>query len=452
MQEKDCILFVHGFGSTPQKCWGPMLALLRGDEGITSRYELDTFGYPTSWIEMNILGRIPALPELGRALAGRIHSSKYRGRTLTLVGHSQGGLVILSYFQHLLSNGRAQELRPVRQAIFFATPFGGSVKGMSVRQMASTMITNPQELTLRALNPDIAQMNSTIQTSVIKATSDCETSWRIPLHAFGGLQDDVVPEASAREGIENFTPIMGDHLSIVNPLDRNDERYTRLADLLLAPGGHAHRFEIDHYETVVTVEPRERQTIHLPSERNPRDVEYDNFGTIRRTVRFSPANCCMDTFTIQYETQKNGYVIGHPSHHNEAADEVQQNAANGGVRYQFDFKPNSQHPFCLQVDIYNGFGEGNRDVHFHHKNNCHRRRMTYVLDLSAYVAAGYEVKSPRLFLDPDRTTHDDLCHQRILDNPVPVDSSTPNGVYRWELHEVREGVVDILWNVAEILP
>jgi hypothetical protein len=75
-----------------------------------------------------------------------------------------------------------------------------------------------------------------------------------------------------------------------------------------------------------------------------------------------------------------------------------------------------------------------------------------VLDLSRYVAAGYEIQSPRLFLDPDKTTHDDLCDQRILDNPIPLESSTPNGVYRWELREVREGVVDIIWDVSKILP
>lgn len=452
MQEKDCILFVHGFASTPEKCWGKMLELLRGDERITSRYDLDKHRYATSWIKMNLLGRIPELSELGEELAGKIQSSKYRGRTLTLVGHSQGGLVIFSCFQHLLSTQRGSDLRHIRQAIFFATPFSGSTKAMSLRRMAATLFTNPQELTLRVLDLEVTKMESMVQNGVINATKDGETSWRIPLHAFGGTQDDIVVAASAHlQAIESFRPVNGDHFSIVKPGDRDDECYLEFVDLLLDPGGHANRFDIDHYETEVTVEPHERKTIHVPSETNPREVEYDNFGTIRRTVRFSPANRCGATFTIKYVTQGNGYVIGHPSHHNEVKDEDKRNAANAGTSYQFDFKPNSENTYCLKVDVYNGFGEANRKVHFHHYNNCHRRRMTYVLDLSKYVAAGYEVQSPCLFLYPDTTTHSDLCDQ-LDGNPIPIDSSTPNGIYRWELHEVREGVVDIIWDVSKILP
>jgi hypothetical protein len=452
MDAKDCVLFVHGFGSTPEKCWGRMMDLLRGDERITSRYDLEAFGYPTSWFETNVLGRIPALPELGRALAGKLQSSRYRGRTLTLVGHSQGGLVIFSYLQHQLSNGETTDLRPIRQAIFFATPFGGSTKGMSVRRIASKVITNPQELTLRVLHSDVAEMRSEVRKSVVNATRDGETSWRVPLHAFGGLQDDIVLEASARGDCESFKPLTGDHFSIVNPRDREDERYTELVDLLLDPGGHAHRFEIERYETIITIEPREPQTIHVPSKRNPREVGYSDYGTIRRTVRFSPNNRCKDVFTIKYATQADGYVVGHPSCHNEAPADVKGEAENRGTSYRFDFTPSAGHAYCLQVDLYNGFAEGNRDVHFHHTNDSHRRLMTYVLDLSKYVAAGYEIRVPRLFLDPTKTEHDELCDQRILVDPVPIDGEAPNGVYRWELREVREGVVDIIWEVSKVLP
>ena len=57
--------------------------------------------------ELNLLGRIPRLQEIGRSLADEIDSPAYRGRPLTLVGHSQGGLVILSYLSDVLSRVQA---------------------------------------------------------------------------------------------------------------------------------------------------------------------------------------------------------------------------------------------------------------------------------------------------------------------------------------------------------
>ena len=87
-QRKGVILFVHGFGSS-SKCWTKMHELLLKDDRLASRYEFRVWDYPTKWIELNVLGRIPSLREIGRALKDEINS--YRGRELTLVGHSQAG-------------------------------------------------------------------------------------------------------------------------------------------------------------------------------------------------------------------------------------------------------------------------------------------------------------------------------------------------------------------------
>ena len=38
---KGLVLFIHGFGSSAE-CWDTMLPLLRADEKITSRYELQS--------------------------------------------------------------------------------------------------------------------------------------------------------------------------------------------------------------------------------------------------------------------------------------------------------------------------------------------------------------------------------------------------------------------------
>jgi len=239
-----------------------MLELLQGDEDVTSRYEFVTWEYPTKWVELNLLGRIPRLQEIGRSLAGEIDSPRYRGRRVTLVGHSQGGLVIQSYIAALLTSGQGAQLRSVEQAIFFATPCEGSTTAMSFRRLFSSVFNNPQEMTLRVLNPDVSDLRAIIRERVVSATTDSGISWRVPIHAFCGLQDNIVPEASARGVFDNIKEVKGTHFSIIQPSDRSDARYAEFVELLLEPGGHAHRFDVETYECVVRVEPTAAEYSH----------------------------------------------------------------------------------------------------------------------------------------------------------------------------------------------
>jgi pimeloyl-ACP methyl ester carboxylesterase len=446
---KDLVLFIHGFGSSAE-CWKTMLPLLRADEEITSRYELRCWSYPTKVVELNPLARIPSLAQLGSYLVEDLRSPELRDRNLTLVGHSQGGLVILGCFDALLRAGKASELRNVRQAILVATPCEGSTTISGFRKFMSHFIENPQEETLRVLNPEIAAMRSEIRERIVGADTDANDSWRIPIHAFCGLQDDIVPEASARGVFDSVRSVPGTHSSILEPEDSNDPRFKKLREVLLEPGGHSHRFEIEHYETVITVEPRANETIQVSSNTNPREVYFDNFGTIKRTVRFAPSNRCKKHFGISYGTRGHGYVVGHCSVHNEASATDKGLWEDHGTTYRFEFVPGAEKSYCLQVDIYNGFDKDSRDVHFHLLNDAYRRHMTYVLDLSKYVSAGYSVSDgPRFYLDPENTQHHELCGKRTVGDGIPPEPEEKKGVYRWELQNVREGVVDIVWNVAK---
>jgi pimeloyl-ACP methyl ester carboxylesterase len=445
---RGIVLFVHGFGSS-SKCWAPLLGLLGGDEAITSRYELRTWDYPTKWVELNVLGRIPRLQELGRSLGDEIDSPAYRGRPLTLVGHSQGGLVILSYLADVLARGEASRLSWLRQAVCVATPCEGSTTAMSLRAIASALFRNPQELTLRVLNPDVSDMRAVIRERVVTATRDNGVCRRVPIHAICGLQDNIVPEASARGPFESVRRVPGDHFSILRPPDRRDRRYTELTELLLDPGGHLHRFEIEQYETVIRVEPRPEQTIVTKSERSPRTVEFDNYATLTRTVTFAASNRCRNPFTIKYGTRKDGYVVGHESHQNEAPAAEIGRGEDTGEFYQFDFTPEYGQEYCLNVEVYRGFDPGERDVHFHLGDHSHYRRLVYVLDLSRYVAAGYKVsEGPHFYLQPEDVPHGAMCRNRGARAPRPPASATAEGVYRWEIEDIEKGVVDIVWDVA----
>jgi putative serine esterase DUF676 len=428
-----------------------MLELLRSDDQLTSRYEFATWEYPTKWVELNLLGRIPRLQEIGRSLAAEIDLPRYRGRRMTFVGHSQGGLVIQSYIATLLTSGQAMQLRNLEQAIFFATPCEGSTTAMSARILLSSLFSNPQEMTLRVLNPDVADLRAIIRERVVSATADSPVSWRVPIHAFCGLQDNIVPEASARGVFDNIKEVKGTHFSIIQPPDRPDPRYAEFAELLLEPGGHAHRFDVDNYECVVRVEPRQLQSIRTVSEKNPRSVEFDNFATVTRTVRFSPSNRCRDKFKLRYSTRKEGYVVGYPSHHNEATAADIGLWEDTGTFFEFDFTPEPNTEYRLKVEVYRGFDKDNRDLHFHLGTDSRYRQLTYVLDLSAYVADQYVIaKGPYLYLEPTDIGHSELCKQRGARDPLEPVSRTPDGVFRWELEDVDQGVVDVVWDVVRM--
>ena len=442
---KPIIVFIHGFGSSA-RCWTALLSLLQRDDRITERYELTTWEYPTKWIEVNLFGRIPSLKQLARALATELELPLYRGRELTLVGHSQGGLVIQAYFAEALAAGRGSALHDVRQAIFFATPSEGSTTGMSVRRLASMLFTNPQEVTLRVLNPDVSDIRSILRERVVGAVKDSDSTSRVPIHSFCGLEDDIVVEASARGVFDSVRSVRGTHFTILKPESASDPRYSEFAELLLAPGGHSHRFEVDEYRTEIRVEPRQLQEIVTQSETNPRVVRYDNYATLARTVTFAPSNRCKHNYFIQYSTRGDGYVVGHPSHPNAASPADVGRAEDGGTFFRFEFVPQFGHDYCLNLEVYNGFGRGARDVHFHLGDDSYYRHLRYTLDLSAYLAAGYAITSPRFYLDPKDAGHSQLCAQRAARAPMPTREETP-GIYRWDLENVKQGVIDMVWDV-----
>lgn len=444
---RPVVLFIHGFGSSPE-CWSKMLALLRADERITSRYDLATWGYPTSWFEANFLSRIPDIDQISDGLADELASPEYRGREVTLVGHSQGGLVIQNCFARLVSKGQGARLSNVRQAIFMATPCQGSSTAMSLRLLASSIVHNPQEMKLRVLNPDVADMTAQVRDQIAEAMSDTPYTHRVAMHAFCGMTDNIVPVASARGFFDNVAHVDGNHFTIIAPRNHDDARYKRFAAVLLDPGGHAHRYEIEHYRTEIRVEPRP-PSVFRTTGNNPRDVVYDNYATLKRTVRFAHANRCRKPFTIKYGTRSAGCIVPQCSDKNIAPPSIVEQWNDNNVFYQFDFEPRPDKDFCLNLEIYKGFDEGHRDVHFHLLDHSYYRRLTYVLDLTAYVAAGYDVTvGPSFYFDPSDAMHDEICARRNLLEPMPPTRQPAPGRYEWELANVKQGIVDIIWDVA----
>lgn len=420
---KPAVILVHGFLSS-EETWEPFIDLLRKDPRVAPHFEFVCFGYSTKAIEVKPHRRIPRIGEAAKALREFIDSPEFYDRELILVGHSQGGLVIQAYLADMLKNGHGERLSPIRQVITLATPSLGSTFLSPWRKLVGKFFSNPQEQALRVLDPYTSETLSFVAQHVVQATKGTNNEWPIPFHVFYGTQDNIVLEASAR-GVfldDNLTPLEADHFSILKPTDHQDRRYTEFVEALLEPSGHSSVYEVEQYETKVSVQPAlDKQEFTCKHGETSRTVRSDNIGCIDRSVIFSRKNrCTAPPFEIRYRTRHDGYL--EPSTYpgvSEASESDIGEYDDYGVATVFKFTPKPGTKFRSKIDVYGGFGEGHRDVHFHIGRNSYSRKRVYTLDLCAYLGAGYEIsKTPSLHFHAHDPGDHGLCKARDLGEVV----------------------------------
>src|SRR5271157_5085855 len=253
--KKQLAVFVHGFGSSPA-CWEPLLQQLRSDAPVAASFDFVCYQYSTSWLTFSFLRRIPRLEEISSGLTEFLEESRFADYAdITLVGHSQGGLVIQSYLAEKLKAGQGEDLARIRQVILVATPNLGSTVLQPARNFLFAFFDNPQERTLRVLNPSIRDLMEVMLDRVVNAKTRDKTCWPIPVRCFWGEDDAVVPEASGRGPYSEGAALPGDHFSILQPASRDDARYRAISEALCEPVGHKNFFEVDQYEVAIAVQP-----------------------------------------------------------------------------------------------------------------------------------------------------------------------------------------------------
>ena len=464
---RSLVLFVHGFSSS-EECWRKLIGLMETDNRITAKYKLDTFSYSTAKFELNPLRRIPSLKEVACALDDFIQkkfSSDYPEHftDLTLVGHSMGGLVIQTYIAGKLGQrGEGRELGIVRQVMMIATPNRGSITIQSIRTLLSRVTSNPQEECLKVFNPEIDEVSRTIEESVIDATMPDDHAWPISFHVFWGSNDNVVPQASARAAFAVSTELPGDHFTVIQPDNIDDDRYQKVASALLQPAGHKHIFEINTYITSVEVRPLMPGAQEYLAEygNQKRIITSDNFARLTRSVEFAETNICKDRLRFNYRCNSEGYLKQimffspikpwEKGPKNEAAkDEVGRYESSRGTEVTFEIIPEKSRTFTQELEIWRGFDQGRRDLHFH-LGNCIRCGVyRFSVDLNAYLQAGWTVtRKPQLFIFPYDAGCGDLCAERQRSHPVTHQREDPSGKWIWEIEDFRGGVVDAIWDVV----
>ncbi len=440
-------------------CWDDIRPLLDNDRRIQDRFDgIECFEYRTGLLERGNESSLPQLKDVAALLAAYLASPRFVGQELVLVGHSQGGLVIQAYFTFLLESLQAKQLRWIRQAIFVATPNLGSIFLDRTRRFTDRMLRlatwaflNPQERLLRALQPEIMEIQKLMMDRIVAAApaTISDERWPVPLQCFYGSADKIVLQLSAQSFFspDICTALDAGHMDIVRPKSEEDERYVKLVDALVNPIGHANVVEVDRYETHLRIEPYDgKQGVSVHHGTCTRMVCTDNRAVLTRRVTISQRNRCHDMCVIPYLTNSMGFVrpvtpelLDALSAKDRTRYEMQ------GREFNFAFTPQNGHTHEVQIEILRGFEQDDRRIHFHLGTIHYFRSMLYTLDLSAYLRLGYRVTQlPRLYFEDTEEHHCEHIWTSASYDPSTVDST---GIWQWELQNVRQGAIGLAWEL-----
>jgi hypothetical protein len=448
--EPTSVIFVHGFNSSPD-CWIPFRDLMKNDPDWAARgYRLLwDFRYPTAMLELLPLNRIPSIEECGAYLRDFVKRYAPEGQIM-LVGHSMGGLVIQSYLAGKVNAQEGGDLERIRTVVTFATPNRGSSKASTLRDVLSKIIQNDQEEQLKVLNNDIGKMSDTIVRCLLEA----ECAFPVPFQVFWGMQDDVVPEVSARGPFMEAHPLPGNHSGILKPKDAGDDRYQALKSALLDPVGHPAIYEMDLWEVNLSVQPNDPgQAIVLRGFENPIEVRTDNLALRQMRFGFSRQNRCVRPWTQMYRSKQGWVEMLSVTGDNHASKAEMSEYFEMAKRFTYTFTPkvsDQAQAFVMKLRIYNGFGDGQRNWHDHLNPKVRCRLYRLRLDLREFGKAGYALSRPPAFFFYNQDVEDhDLCNQRVGEDPLaPVAGDDP-WVSTWEIGDVHGGVVDLMWDVIK---
>ena len=216
-------VLVHGFLSSGH-AWDDVERLLADDAELKSVHTR-AFEYASSLVALNPTRRIPDFDDLADSLATFIRIDLAEHPHLVLVTHSQGGLIVQRYLARTLQAGHGHELSRIRRVVMFACPNAGSAIGLTLRRR---IFRNPQESELRPLNKAITEAQQVVLQRVVGATDATDTQWPIPLVAYAGDQDRIVPPASARSVFPDTGVLPGDHFTIIQPDGPRHRSYVAL--------------------------------------------------------------------------------------------------------------------------------------------------------------------------------------------------------------------------------
>jgi len=264
-----------------------------------------------------------------------------------------------------------------------------------------------------------------------------------------------VPETSAKGDFAEYKPLRGDHFKVLKPSRIDDENYKLLAETILDPPGHKAFFELDDFQMHLTVEPRTPpEKILCKHGTHQRFVTTDNVAHLFRTATFSQRNRRRELFSMGYGTRSEGFVSAWGNTGNEAPSNEIGAWEDRGYTFSYQFRPQPGKTYTFNADIYRGYDPGSRDVHFHLKPDRRYRKIGVKLDLCSYLKANWKiVDEPALYFhshDPGKCG--EVCKQRVRKDAIMSQHTGTPGMYSWDFENVSDGVIEVVWDVAQAAP
>ena len=252
------VIFVHGLGGEARHTWmnNPKdhMTLWPSWVGEDTGCHVWVAGYGAAlsgWSDAAM-----HLADLGEALFSALQVEKdLKGRSIVLVGHSLGGLVIKSGMTQAQALGDAQRLTLLERiagVVFVGTPHQGASLATIANSLRLALRTNPQvtnmvndDAWLKLLNGQFRALHTRYSFGVrVFFESKGVLIGRKILGISFGKRLLIVDRNSSDPGLTGViaTPIEGDHLEIAKPRSRNELIHKALVEFLQGladgPAGH----------------------------------------------------------------------------------------------------------------------------------------------------------------------------------------------------------------------
>jgi hypothetical protein len=232
------VCFIHGLKSNVG-VWTKLIGLLREDEMFGDDVDYDLFEYDSRIHHFEPRTSIPSYRTIADKLGTHFARLSDTHSSIVFVTHSQGGLVLQTFFADVLADGQARRLAVIKGVLLLACPNDGSTYLLPFRNFLSRIFPQPQESQLRPYNEDISKNHKRVVERIDKAQYITDSTCPISIVALAGENDRIVRTVSAHGHFRSTGVIKGNHRSLVRPKSASASNYLDIRRALLGFSGRS---------------------------------------------------------------------------------------------------------------------------------------------------------------------------------------------------------------------
>ena len=314
---------------------------------------------------------------------------------------------------------------------------------------------------------------ATVMGLVILVQSSEEVRRRLglgPSHTDASLAGQF--KEAVEEGVKTQSgtwPIPTQRLKLRGGVQAHPDTAAEIVRAVTRPPSHPNLYDIEVFERRLTIRPGTPDRVPSELHRLARTlgkerVFEDNEADYRASVTFSGQNertsaSRLRDWALRYGTTE-GLIDVDPVHQDNLWEPLNLSHYQSHRGFYADFfRPAAGRTYTLALRVHGGYTGAEQCSHCHLRADSYYWRVREVLDLSAYLVAGWDVLPPsvrfrqralpRVALEnpkAERSVHEFECDCKASSNAaydsvdVAVHEETP-GVFSWEIHGVRDGGV-----------